>query len=381
MNILLISSNSSSKGGGERYLVYLAKSLKSLGNNVEVLLSTNNYMDPWVKDFKEINIKIRREKLKGLVERKLRFISAILDIYQIKKITDICNNIRPDLIIVNQQYDEDSLDYLKGSLNSKIKNVIGVIHMPMTASKKKRPFGHLRMYLLKFWYYRNPYKLILTSKGSKKEFNDFYNKADKIFVINNSIPLFKIRNYETYIANSINKKTINITFVGQFVPQKNLLFLIDVWKQLLKAGFKVNLTLIGDGPLNEAIKNSLLSIDSKYWSLKGWCKKIDDCLEKTDIYLMPSLFESCPLSLIEAASKGIHCVVTPFNGSFDVQKYADWVYISKTLKKEDYLSLLIKIIKKKLYLNKINPKSLKTFRTYFSLKRMGKEVMDISNYG
>ena len=42
--ILLISSNSSSRGGGERYLVFLARGLRRLNYEVHALLSDVNYI-------------------------------------------------------------------------------------------------------------------------------------------------------------------------------------------------------------------------------------------------------------------------------------------------------------------------------------------------
>tara|TARA_A100001011_G_scaffold130388_1_gene137389 strand:+ start:21487 stop:22632 length:1146 start_codon:yes stop_codon:yes gene_type:complete len=381
MKILIFSSNSSSRGGGERFLINLAKSLKGLGNNVEIVLSTNKYMDSWSREFEELNLNIHRYNLKALAQRKLRFVSAILDFYQIKKIKDICNQIMPNLIIVNQQYDEDGLDYIKGALSSKISNVIGFIHMPMTNSKKDRPLGFLRMKLLKSWYYKNPYKVVFCSEGSKTEFKNFYKKIDNVFVVNNSIPLFKVRDYSDYYKRRKNCDMVNLTFVGQFVPQKNLFLLIEIWKKLLVQGFKVKLSLIGDGPLFEKIKISLNEIESKLWHLEGWCEDVDQFLEETDIYLMTSLFEGCPLSLIEAASKGIHCIVNPFNGASDIKKYAEWIHISETFKSEDFLSSIKSVIVKKVYLKKISKNSLKIFREYFSLKRMGEEIIEITKNG
>ena len=70
-------------------------------------------MNKWVKDFEGLKINVHRYKLKDLVQRKLRFISAISDFYQIKKVKNICNQLSPNLIIVNQQFNEDGLNYIK----------------------------------------------------------------------------------------------------------------------------------------------------------------------------------------------------------------------------------------------------------------------------
>jgi len=113
-SILLISSNSSPKGGGERYLIYLCRGFLKLNYHVTVLLSNISYMDTWDGMLKSEGANIIRMDLVPLVNRNLRFITSIFDFKQISKIENVCIQLNPDFIIVNQQYDEDGLDYLKG---------------------------------------------------------------------------------------------------------------------------------------------------------------------------------------------------------------------------------------------------------------------------
>ena len=120
---LLISSNSSGRGGGERYLVYLSMGLRDLGYDVHVLLSQSTYMDGWADKFQNEGVAVHRKNLKGLRERPFRFIQAIFDKSQIDAVAALCYELKPNAILVNQQYDEDGLDYLKGALNSNVARV------------------------------------------------------------------------------------------------------------------------------------------------------------------------------------------------------------------------------------------------------------------
>ena len=114
--LLLISSNSSGRGGGERYLVYLAQGLRLLNCEVHVLLSTATYMDDWAKKLTLEGAEVHRRNLLGLCSRPLRFVQSITDKKQHSKIAEVCKAVAPDAIIANQQYDEDGLDYLMGAL-------------------------------------------------------------------------------------------------------------------------------------------------------------------------------------------------------------------------------------------------------------------------
>ena len=374
--VLLISSNSSSRGGGEKYLIYLARGLRKKGLDVEILISNSSYMDTWHAEFKKLNFKVKRLKLKGLRERKFRFIEAIIDFNQIFKISNFCRKIKPKFIVVNQQYDEDGLDFIQGSILSGNKNVISIIHMPMTKGKNLRPLGRLRGLLLNIWYKFFKHKKVLVSWGSRQEFISYYKSVSNTFVINNAIPQNQKINYVPSLKTK-TKKYINLTFIGQFVNQKNLIELINIWSKLRKDGLDVRLNLIGDGPLKPKILEKLKIYDNKYWYISGWVSNFKNLLEKIDIYVMPSKFEGLPLSLLEVASKGIYCVVNPFNGANDVAKHANWVNVSKSFEKEDFYLLLKELIIKKAFQKKVDDKELLKFRQYFSLERMSNQILEL----
>ena len=184
--ILLVSSNSSGRGGGERYLVFLSRGLRELGCEVHALLSDISYMNCWAESLAAEGVIVHRRSLKGLSQRPLRFVQALVDKAQIEAVSSHCRIIEPAGIVVNQQYDEDGLDYLTGALESGIAPVAGVMHMPMTSGKNKRRFGWLRGKVLTAWYRKHHYRLILVSEGAQREFEAYYDAPRPTAVINNS---------------------------------------------------------------------------------------------------------------------------------------------------------------------------------------------------
>ena len=105
MKVLLISSNSSPRGGGEKYLVFMASGLLARGCSVDVLLSDANYMDGWAADLCKCGASVHRLGLVGLRDRKLRFLQSMFAFGQQRKIAAFCRELAPDYILVNQQYD------------------------------------------------------------------------------------------------------------------------------------------------------------------------------------------------------------------------------------------------------------------------------------
>ena len=104
--------------------------------------------------------------------------------------------------------------------------------------------------------------------------------------------------------------------------------------------------------LKPKILEMLKLFDSEYWNVSGWVSNFNVSSEDIDIYVMPSKFEGLPLSLLEVASKGIYCVVNPFNGAYDVSKHAYWVNVSKSFEKKIFIFIKDMIIKKTFQKNK-----------------------------
>lgn len=337
--ILLISSNSSGRGGGERYLIFMAMGLIELGCEVHVLLSCVDYMDGWAKELSEIGVIVHRKKLRALVDRPLRFIQSIFDFEQHRLIAEFCSELQPALVLANQQYDEDGIDYLMGALKSAVCPVAGVLHMPMTLNKNKRVFGRFRGAVLRHWYKKYLYNLIFVSRGSQNEFQEYYKLKLKTHVILSGVPINAGMIVREQTLNILNDQWINdlydnsvpimpvIGVACQFVAQKNLSLLIDSWQWASKVGLNTKLLLIGDGPERKAIEKRLCDVDASLWHITGWVDKCEQYMAHLDIFIMPSFFEGLPLALIEAVGMGIPVIISGVNGADEVKQRAAWVNV------------------------------------------------------
>ncbi|OYX54124.1 hypothetical protein B7Y92_00440 [Candidatus Saccharibacteria bacterium 32-50-13] len=99
--------------------------------------------------------------------------------------------------------------------------------------------------------------------------------------------------------------------VGRFEKQKNHGFLIDVFRKYLKNDPSSKLILIGDGRLRsglvEKIKNHGIE-DAVH--MVGKVSNTEDYYSAADVFVMPSLYEGLPVSLVEAQANGLRCVVS-----------------------------------------------------------------------
>jgi glycosyltransferase involved in cell wall biosynthesis len=332
-------------------------------------------MDGWAKEIREEGVVVHRQSLKGLGQRSLRFIQALSDRAQIELVSEFCRRIQPSAILVNQQYDEDGLDYLMGALRSGVTSVGGVMHMPMTRTKNRRPFGWLRGRVLAEWYRRHPYRLILVSEGAQTEFESYYAHPRPTAVVNNAIPL-EVADCGKSQRTVFPENSFVIGFVGQFVPQKNLAAVIGAWLSVRQSRSDCRLLLIGDGPDRPAVEEILrrnAPIDS--WHITGWRTDADQFLSEMDVFVLASHFEGLPLSLVEAAARGIPSVVAPFNGASDVARHAPWVRVAKSSRAEDIGAVLSKVLVEMRHSPLPTGAELEHFRSVFSLRRMASEIL------
>lgn len=102
-----------------------------------------------------------------------------------------------------------------------------------------------------------------------------------------------------------------IGHVGRFSEQKNHKFLIDLFFQYQKINEDSVLLLVGDGPLKGSIKKYVCDKGlSQSVLFTGIRKDIPQLLSAMDIFLLPSLYEGMPNTVIEAQATGLPCLIS-----------------------------------------------------------------------
>lgn len=114
------------------------------------------------------------------------------------------------------------------------------------------------------------------------------------------------------IRNELNceNKTALVN-VGRLHPQKNHEFLLEIFKEYNKINKNSVLYLIGEGSLRKNIeeKIKILNLEDKV-VLLGKRDNIHELLQGMDIFVMPSLYEGLPGSVVEAQGAGLPCLIS-----------------------------------------------------------------------
>ncbi len=140
--------------------------------------------------------------------------------------------------------------------------------------------------------------------------------SDDIKVINNAIDLKKFA-YSRDLRKKLRSQydiadnEIIVGHVGRIAPQKNHMFLLDIFADFYKAHHNSRLMLIGDGPLREEVicRAKELGI-SRQVMLLGLRKNVYELYNVMDIFLLPSLYEGLPVVTVEAQANGVPACVS-----------------------------------------------------------------------
>ena len=143
--------------------------------------------------------------------------------------------------------------------------------------------------------------------------NKEYDKGN-VYILNNAIDIDKFKFDEK--IRRLKRKELNITedtlvigHIGRFVSQKNHSFLIDIFFEIHKQNKNAVLLLIGQGPLEEKIKEKVEKLNLKNnVKFLGQREDVNELYQAMDIFLFPSLYEGLGMVLIEAQCSALPCV-------------------------------------------------------------------------
>ena len=139
---------------------------------------------------------------------------------------------------------------------------------------------------------------------------------NKLRIIKNGIDLKKFA-FDVATRNQYRKRlkisedTFVVGHVGRFSNQKNHLFLIDIFAELIKQYNNCKLLLIGSGETQEEVKLKVkhmgLSDDVIF---AGNVQNVNEYMQVMDVFVLPSLYEGLPIVGVEAQASGLPVVVS-----------------------------------------------------------------------
>jgi glycosyltransferase involved in cell wall biosynthesis len=318
MRVLFVSSSSGSRGGGEFFLVYLARALKAEGVEVGLWLSADPQMDGIVELFGEagpvfrhpyVNTFLRRTRSLSHLRPPGREMEAILEQWRA---------FQPDVLHLNKQCLEDGLDLLEAARRLDVAQGC-TLHITQSAVELKAVMGRLRDAIARRALRLYPGGLWAIARNRADALEGFLGGKRKVACIPNGVripPEEEMRETADHMRREWGERITGggpvAVSIGRLMPQKDpmrFLEIMDSWKAR-----EPGLTAIwvGDGEMREAFEARIRQMGAVDWiHCAGWQEEATRFLCLADAYVHPARFEGLPFALLEAMAHGLPCVISP----------------------------------------------------------------------
>lgn len=284
-------------GGAEIMCENLTRGLMQMGYEVSAV-SLYDVHTPVSERMEKAGVRIRYlDKKPGL------------DVSMVPKLVRILKQERPDVVHTH-------LDVIKyAALAAKLAKVKKSVHTVHNIAQKEA--GGLTQKIINGCYFKLGWSApVALSPEVRRTVCAFYGMdAKRVPVIYNGIDLSRCIPKERYETGD----TVTLVHIGRFHKQKNHAGLLKAF-QLLHAQYpQCRLHLLGDGELRTEMEEYAAQLGISDW-VRFWGNQsnVYPFLHDADVFVLPSLYEGIPMTVIEAMGTGLPIVAAAVGGIPDM---------------------------------------------------------------
>ena len=307
-------------GGAQKVALELADGLDKKKFNVHLICGTGGMLDADAKNIKNITMAFMPELIHP--------IHLLIDFIGFLKLKDY--------------FEKNSIE-LVHTHSSKA----GLLGRLAAAAAKNKPVAFHTVHGFPFHEYQNPLahfmyvwleKLAgaITKKfiAVGRDVVDYglgkgVGTADKYAVIRAAVEVGLFKNAKAdrkkYLsALGLDPAAFTIGMIGNLKKQKNPVGFVEIARLALKKNKGLQFVFAGGGPLKERAQELInqCSIKDKV-KLLGWVKEPEKMLKCLDLFLLTSLWEGLPCTLVQAAASGVPALATAIGGNSEFIKLAN----------------------------------------------------------
>ena len=284
-----------SLGGAERMCANLSIALKKMGQEV-IVVSLYNYESSITNELQNNGIKlIYLNKKMGA------------DITIILKLIRVLKKYKPDVVhthLYASKYAQIA------AVLTKVKTKVHTIHN--IAGKDGGKADQIINRILRKTFHMIPVSL---SDDIRKTVMETYGiSTSQTPIILNGVPLEKCK-----VLNVYKETATDFLHIGRFAEAKNHRTLIQAFVQAHKIVPELRLFLYGEGVLEQECKKLVSELDAaKYIFFCGTTNDPYTVMQSKDVFILPSLWEGVPMTLIEAMGSGMPIIASNVGGISDM---------------------------------------------------------------
>jgi len=308
-----------------------------------------------------------------------------LRIPSLLKTIEMLYEYEPDEVYISTPGPIGLLGFLFAKLISA--KTIGVYHTDFTEQAKRIVKNDVLPEAIEIttkWFFTNMDKTAVPT-------NEYINILEQRGYDRNKMAVFKRGIDEIFYNNkyfdeydrTLSNQMFNLLYAGRISEDKNIDFLIDIYKDIIKKNKNINLIIAGDGPYFEKLKKNVKEI--KGIQLLGRIKreKLPNIYANADLFVFPSNTDTFGMVILEAHACGLPAIVSDLGGPKEIVKNKKTGFIINTDNKEKWIGIIDYVVNMK----KNNPQSYikmrKNAREHivkeYNMEKVFKEIFEEDN--
>ncbi len=161
-----------------------------------------------------------------------------------------------------------------------------------------------------YWFTKKYADLIFVTSEPDVDRFPSQRKRGRVMVVKGGVNFEEIKKFN--LENKNEKKSYDGVFMGRFHPQKGVLELVSIWKDVVKNKPNARLIMIGDGPLMNKVTQKIKQFRlGKNIILKGLIlspKEKYKIFKQSRIIIHPAVYDSGGMSAAEGMAFGLPAV-------------------------------------------------------------------------
>ncbi len=179
----------------------------------------------------------------------------------------------------------------------------------------------------------------------------------------------------TEIIPKVSKGVPLILMVGRLSEQKNPLEFINVARvfieQLSDTDVRPNFVFIGDGPLKRECQEAIQEAGiGEYLHLADALEDAGGFFWDADVAVLTSVYEACPLVIIEAMAAGAPVVASNVPGTRNLVKHGETGYLYEPCNIREAAKRITEILHNNKLRNEMSKASSRTYKSRFTVEKM-----------
>jgi glycosyltransferase involved in cell wall biosynthesis len=220
-------------------------------------------------------------------------------------------------------------------------------------------------------------KIVCISEVAKQSLLKMENpKIDKVVVIPNGLDIgrFSAITNKQKVQDGVKR----VGIVGRFYEQKGHIYFVQAAAKIIQSFKNVVFIFIGDGPLRPMIEQKVREYGiEKYCYFLGIRSDVGELLQTFDVFVLSSLWEGMPISLLEAQYFGVASVVTAVGGNPEVIKDGYNGLLVPPKDSDALASAILRVINNDEFRYVLGQHAREVFYQNFTIEKMADKYIDL----